>query len=116
MTADSANAGVLVERCEQCGRVAALARGFCAVCGSHDLSPRVIGGDGNVWSITTLHSRRRDGDPESGTFGIALVVLDAGIRLMVRAPVDLRIGDRVELARPDLHQPASLVQAIRERP
>lgn len=82
-------------RCEACAAVWQFARAVCPDCGGRKVEAFLADGAGTVFSATHV---RRAPAPEwevEGGYGIALVTLDAGARVMVRGPIDLAIDERV---------------------
>ncbi len=104
---------VVLERCQQCSGCAALARGFCAACGSHDVAPFAVSGHSVVWSVTCVRESPAAGDG-AAPYGIALVRLDCGVKFMLRVPVDVAIGDGIDIERAGVEGAAGLVK--RRRP
>ena len=107
---DPASPSVVLQRCEQCSRCTALARGFCAACGSHQVVPFAVSGRSIVWSVTYVHGSPSADDGAAAPYGIALVRLDGGTKLMLRVPVDVAIGDCIDIERAGVEGPASLVR------
>ena len=107
---DTASPSVVLQRCEQCGGCTALARGFCAACGSHQVVPFAASGRGVVWSVTCVHGSPSAEDGTASPHGIALVRLDCGIKFMLRVPVDVAIGDGLDIERAGVEGAASLVK------
>ena len=110
---DPAFPSVVLERCEQCGRCTALARGFCAACGSHDVVPFAVSGRSIVWSVTCVHGSPCADEEAAAPYGIALALLDCGIKFMLRVPVHVAIGDGVDIERAGVEGAASLVKLRR---
>jgi uncharacterized OB-fold protein len=104
---------VVLQRCEQCGRCTALAREFCAACGSHQVLPFAVSGRSVVWSVTCVHASPSVGEWTAAPYGIALVRLECGIKFMLRVPVGLTIGDCVDIERAGVEGVASLVNVHR---
>jgi uncharacterized OB-fold protein len=92
---------VILEQCAECGRNAALPRGFCAVCGSPKVISHAVRGRCTIWSITHLHCSPK-GDAHAPPHIIALARLDSGIAMMVRVPSGLAIGDQINIERTGL--------------
>lgn len=87
--------GLVLQSCGACGRRWQFRRGACPACGSAEVSEIAVSGAGTVWSVTQV---MRAPFPEldvPGGYGIALVTLDEGPRIMCRAEKGLAIGDRV---------------------
>jgi uncharacterized OB-fold protein len=93
---------IVLEHCGACGSRWYFRRGFCPRCGAGEVSTQVAGGRGTVYAVTTVV---RAPTPEWRAFapyGIALVDLDEGIRVMTHAASDLSIGERVRIDYRDL--------------
>ncbi len=106
---------VVLQRCETCGCLSALARGFCAACGSHKVIPFAVSGRCVVWSVTCVHASTPGNQETASPFGIALVRLECGVKIMLRVPVGLIIGDRVDIERAAVESAATFVKH-RRRP
>lgn len=88
---------IAFERCDACGARWYFRRGFCPRCGACEVATVVAGGRGTVHAVTTVV---RAPTPEWRAFapyGIALVDLDEGVRVMTHAAPGLSIGDRVRI-------------------
>jgi uncharacterized OB-fold protein len=110
---DPASSSVFLQRCGQCGRCAALARGFCAACGSHHVLPFAVSGRSVVWSVTCVHPSPSADAGAAPPYGIALVRLDCGIKFMLRVPVDVAIGDCIDIERTGVEGAPSLLNQRR---
>lgn len=82
---------LLVSRCVGCSQRWYFRRETCPRCGSADISKTPAGGGGVVVACTTVH-RNAAGKPP---FGVALVHLDEGVRVMGRCVAGTRVGRRV---------------------
>jgi len=84
-----------IQRCGGCGQHVFYPRVVCPHCGSGDLAWIEPSGLGTVYSTTVV---RRSAD-KGGSYNVALIDLDEGVRLMSRvdglAPEAVRIGMRV---------------------
>ena len=88
--------GALVsQRCEDCGAVQRLARLGCTRCGGARLDWLPASGLGTVFAVTVVSRAPSEEFRPLAPYGLALVDLDDGARLMGHAPADLRIGQRV---------------------
>ncbi|HWG68301.1 MAG TPA: OB-fold domain-containing protein [Steroidobacteraceae bacterium] len=101
---------VVLQRCETCGCLSAPARGFCAACGSHKVLPFAVNGRCVVWSVTSVHGSPYSNQGTASPFGVALVRLDCGVKFMLRVPVGLAIGDRIDIERDGVDSAATLVR------
>lgn len=83
--------------CRACGHRWQFQRAVCPACAAAD--PQVVeaSGGGTVWSITTVHRAPMPELDMPGGYGIALVTLDEGPRVMCRAPTGLAICERVNV-------------------
>lgn len=90
--------GVALFRCRSCGHHWQFRRASCPACGAADPEPVEAEGHGTVWSVTAVHRAPTPELDVPGGYGIALVTLDEGARVMARAPTDLAIGMRVTVA------------------
>ncbi|QCK84354.1 DNA-binding protein [Phreatobacter aquaticus] len=87
--------GVALFRCRSCGHHWQFRRALCPACAEADPEPVEAEGHGTVWSVTVVHrAPTPELDVPSG-YGIALVTLDEGARVMARAPTELATGMRV---------------------
>lgn len=91
---------LLYGECRACGQRWALPRERCPRCGSDKTSRRPSSGRGTVVAVTVVH-RAPGGDVHPPTpFGLCLVVLAEGVRVMGRADPALAVGDHVTVAFP----------------
>lgn len=89
--------GLAYEVCIACSRNWYFQRGFCPRCGSTSVEMRASGCQGTVHAITTV---ARAPSPEwqaRAPYGIALIDLDEGVRVMTHAEPDMAIGDAVNI-------------------
>ena len=87
--------GLAYQACTACGRRWYFARAFCPHCGSRAIELRASGCRGIVHAITSVE---RAPSPEwraHAPYGIALVDLEEGVRVMTHAAPGLSIGDPV---------------------
>ncbi|WP_439574147.1 Zn-ribbon domain-containing OB-fold protein [Phreatobacter sp.] len=89
--------GLMLLACGSCGHRWQFRRIACPACGAGDPQPVEAGGGGTVWSATVVHRAPLPEWQVEGGYGIALVTLDEGPRVMCRGPVDLAIGARVRV-------------------
>lgn len=83
------------QRCADCGAAQRLARYACTACGGTRLDWRVSGAQGTVFAVSVVSRAPTEEFRPLAPYGLALVDLDEGARLMGHAPVDLKIGERV---------------------
>lgn len=85
----------LIQHCAGCGKHVYFPREHCPFCGSADVDLVAPGGQGTVYSVTTVRRKAEAG----GDLNVSLIDLDEGVRLMSRvdgvAPGAVRIGQRV---------------------
>jgi uncharacterized OB-fold protein len=86
---------ILYQRCCECGGAQRLARYACTGCGSGRLEWLPAAGGGTVFAITVVSRPPDEAFRALVPYGLALVDLDEGARLMGHAPTDLKIGERV---------------------
>ncbi|MCZ0737880.1 Zn-ribbon domain-containing OB-fold protein [Phreatobacter sp. AB_2022a] len=87
--------GLALSSCRSCGHAWQFPRAMCPACASTDVAALAASGRGTVWSATVVHRAPTPGLAVAGGYGIALVTLEEGPRIMARAPVDIRIGETV---------------------
>jgi uncharacterized OB-fold protein len=88
-------AAILYQSCRSCGKPQYFRRGFCAVCGSTELSGRRASGEGKVYATSLVC---RAATPETRAhvpYNIVLVDTAEGFRMMAHGAGDLAIGDHV---------------------
>lgn len=88
---------IIFSRCcaDHCGAPQFPPKPRCDVCDSDRLEMRQAAGTGTVFSITVVHRPPSDALRKYAPYGIALVDLDEGFRMMAHADPDLAIGARV---------------------
>lgn len=86
---------IVWQRCADCGAAQRLARYACTACGSTRLDWRASGAQGTVFAVSVVSRAPTEEFRPLAPYGLALVDLDEGARLMGHAPVDLKIGERV---------------------
>ena len=88
----------LIQHCTACGRHVFYPRSICPHCWSERLDWVEPQGSGTVYSTTTVRRKPEAG----GSYNVALIDLDEGVRLMSRVeglpPTDVKIGMRVRAA------------------
>lgn len=87
--------GPMLQCCGACGRRWQFRRGACPACGSAEVSEIAASGEGTVWSVTQVMRAPLSELDVPGGYGIALVTLVEGPRIMCRAENGLAIGERV---------------------
>lgn len=86
---------IVYQHCEDCGAAQRLARYACTACGGTRLAWRPAGCDGTVFAVSVVSRAPTEEFKPLAPYGLALVDLDEGARLMGHAPVDLKVGERV---------------------
>lgn len=86
---------LVYQRCEDCGAAQRLARFACSACGGARLHWLGASGAGTVFAVSVVARAPSEEFKPLAPYGLALVDLDEGARVMGHAPVDLRIGERV---------------------
>lgn len=88
---------IIFSRCcaDHCGAPQFPPKPRCDVCDSDRLEMRQATGTGTIFSITVVHRPPSDALRKYAPYGIALVDLDEGFRMMAHADPDLPIGARV---------------------
>lgn len=86
---------VVYQRCADCGAAQRLARFACTACGGTRLQWLRAAGEGTVFAVSVVARAPSEEFKPLAPYGLALIDLDEGARLMGHAPVDLRIGERV---------------------
>lgn len=99
---------VMLQSCAACGQSWQFRRAACPACGSPSVGEVEAGGGGTVWSVTTVLRAPLPELDVPGGFGIALVKLDEGPRIMCRTAAGLAIGDRVQVAVEDDGMPRAV--------
>ena len=88
----------LIQHCAACGKHVFYPRSICPHCWSERLEWVEPQGSGTVYSTTTVRRKPEAG----GSYNVALIDLDEGVRLMSRVeglpPTDVKIGMRVRAA------------------
>lgn len=88
---------ILYSRCcaEHCGAAQFPPKSRCDACDSDRLEMRQAAGSGTIFSLTVVHRPPSDALRQYAPYGIALVDLDEGFRMMAHADPTLAIGARV---------------------
>lgn len=87
---------LLLQRCSDCGRYQFYPRPFCLACGSDAVEWSRASGAGRVYSSTTVRIQASpDHEPP---YGVGLIELDEGVRLLSSLPAECPIGTRVRVA------------------
>ena len=89
---------LLLQSCRACGHSWQFRRAACPTCAAVEPLEIEAGGGGTVWSVTTVLRAPLPELDVPGGYGIALVTLDEGPRIMCRAEPGLAIGDRVRVS------------------
>ena len=88
-------AAILYQSCRSCGRAQYFRRGFCAACGSTELSDQRASGVGKIYA-TSLVCRAATAETRAHVpYNIVLVDTAEGFRMMAHGADDLAIGDDV---------------------
>jgi uncharacterized protein len=85
------------QRCNACGQKWYFARGFCPHCGSGDIAALQSACAGVVYASTIVARAPSPEWRERAPYGLCLVDLDEGVRVMTHAEPGLQIGDRVRI-------------------
>jgi uncharacterized OB-fold protein len=91
----SGHKAILYQSCAGCGTAQYFRRGFCAACGSTDLTEKRASGKGIVYATSIV---MRAATPETRAhvpYNIVLVDAAEGFRMMAHGANDLRVGDFV---------------------
>jgi uncharacterized OB-fold protein len=87
---------LMLQRCDGCARHVFPPRRLCPYCGGSNLAWVAADGCGTVHATTVVARPAKHGGP----YGVVLVDLDEGVRMMSRVdelpPEDVRIGMRVK--------------------
>lgn len=87
--------GLALQRCAGCSHVWYFRRSFCPACGRAEPAGLAAAGTGTVEAATVVHRAPDDTFRAFAPYGMVLVALDEGPRVMGHAPVDVAIGQRV---------------------
>ena len=86
---------ILYQLCGSCHKPQYFRRGFCAACGSTELSEKRASGKGTVYATSVV---MRAATPETRAhvpYNIVLVDTEEGFRMMAHGATSLKIGDAV---------------------
>ena len=86
---------ILYQLCGGCHKPQYFRRGFCAACGSTELSEKRASGKGTVYATSVV---MRAATPENRAhvpYNIVLVDTEEGFRMMAHGATSLKIGDAV---------------------
>lgn len=89
--------GVALQRCGRCAHVWYFRRDFCPACGAAGPVAFAAAGAGTVHAATVVHRAPDDTFRALAPYGLVLVELDEGPRMMAHAPAGVAIGERVSL-------------------
>jgi uncharacterized OB-fold protein len=91
---------IIYSRCcaDHCGAPQFPPRPRCDVCDGDRLEMRQAAGTGTIFSISVVHRPPSDALRQYAPYGIALVDLDEGFRMMAHADLGLAIGARVRVS------------------
>ena len=84
-------------RCEACGKRWYFRRHFCPHCGSTRIASEVSAGTGIVYAATIVVRAPSPEWRERAPYGLCLVDLDEGMRVMTHAAAGIAIGSRVRI-------------------
>lgn len=85
-------------KCSSCGALEVFARDFCPHCGAPDPTLVSAGGRGVVAAVTVAHIAPNPEYRARVPYGICLVDLEDGVRVMGNCAPGLAIGDPVALS------------------
>lgn len=84
--------------CRACGKTWQFHRAACPACAAVDIEAIEASGLGVIWSATTVFRAPTAEENLPGGYGIVLVDLLEGARVMARGPAGLAIGEKVRVA------------------
>lgn len=103
---------LMLPKCEECGQVHFYPRSVCPHCGSARLAWIEASGRGSVYSFTVVHRPPSPAFKPLVPYVVAVIALDEGPHLMSNiggcAPLEVRIGMRVQVAWEDIDPVATL--------
>jgi uncharacterized OB-fold protein len=85
------------QSCDACGGRWYFRRDFCPRCGSTQVATRVSGCVGTVYAATVVVRAPSPEWRERAPYGLCLVDLDEGVRVMTQAEPGIGIGSRVRI-------------------
>jgi len=110
---------LVLPQCDACGEVHFYPRAICPHCGSNTFTWIEAGGEGAVFSFTTVKRAPSPAFESHVPYVVAIVALDEGPHLMTNIvdcdPDQVRISDRVRVTFLDVEdasQPASLPASL----
>jgi len=90
------HAAILYQCCSSCRRVQYFRRGFCAACGSTELTEKRASGKGIVYATSIVTRAATPQTRAHVPYNIVLIDAAEGFRMMAHGANDLRIGDSVK--------------------
>jgi|HubBroStandDraft_1064217.scaffolds.fasta_scaffold231330_2 uncharacterized protein len=85
------------QSCDACGERWYFRRDFCPRCGSTQVATRVSNCVGSVYAATVVVRAPSPERRERAPYGICLIDLDEGVRVMTHAEPGIGIGSRVRI-------------------
>jgi len=93
---------LVLQHCTGCGKAVWFPRVLCPHCGGRDLEWREVGGGGVVYAVSVQYKPAHPGLADRTPYAVALVDLDAGVRVMSNVfgcpAEDVTVGQRVTAA------------------
>jgi uncharacterized OB-fold protein len=93
---------LVLQHCTACERAVWFPRVICPHCGGTELPWREVDGGGEVYAVSVQYKPAHPGLADRTPYAVALVDLDAGVRVMSNVfgcpAEDVAVGDRVEAA------------------
>ena len=86
---------ILYRACASCRKVQYFRRGFCAACGSTELTEKRASGKGTVYTTSIVTRAATPQTRAHVPYNIVLVDTEEGFRMMAHGAGDLAIGDPV---------------------
>ena len=86
------------QRCAVCNHSQFFPRDHCLHCDSDRVEWQLSAGIGTIYSVTRVERAPTDEFRALVPYGIALVDLDEGVRIMAHANLALRIGDKARVS------------------
>ena len=90
-------AALIYGRCEACGKRWYFRRDFCLHCGSTRVATALSAGAGVVYAATVVVRAPSPEWRERAPYGLCLIDLDEGVRVMTHAAPGVEIGSRVRI-------------------
>ncbi|MFB9267144.1 Zn-ribbon domain-containing OB-fold protein [Bradyrhizobium erythrophlei] len=88
-------AAIVYQSCNACGARQYFRRGFCAACGSTELTENQASGAGTVYATSLVCRAATPQTRAHVPYNIVLVDTDEGFRMMAHGDNGLAIGDKV---------------------